>query len=496
MQISNSIMRQMPYLEALARPAQSDSRLSKSIGVPSEDTYTKEDAVIYQYNRHFDIKYTIDELASGKGKVIEVGLPNSKNNDSFLKAIETFRNKLEKKGLGDEINWKSIEYDFSSVGIYLNTVDQFSNKADYIASRYAVMQDRIHGNYSGKDLEEQMDRLNTLFSKATEKLADSYAHVVGGFLEDNGVGDETANLTESIRAGIENRVKEYSDYIQSNHSYAEIDSDSDKWLLQDDGYMAAQLREKMDHSLVAGKTSEKSEAAAYSLHDLEVAAIYVQQTSQQYESLDQIGTIRNEESIGLDLAVQSMKTDYLTKNSGISNRMASLINRTFDGYVENYLEKIDEQLKKYADRSMVSNSKQLYAPLDHSAVQAVYQYTKSQYQRYGDMRQALVSGAQYGENLYDNKVKSGTYRSVQRYNSDIDNWDNFFQSRKHKPYDLELSDLQKYTITINHFQQSVHDGNVQNIDLMLGVGGDLSTNRLNYSNINEYEQTYNLVTYA
>lgn len=494
MQISGLGMMQMPSLYNFARLGQSDSRLSKSIGVSSETTYTKEDAVIYQYNRQYDINFTIDELASGKAEVKGFGLPNSEDNAAFLKAVETFRHSLEKNGLGNEINWDSVQYDFSSTDVGLNTVDQFSNKADYIASRYAVLQDRIHTDYSGAELEEQMDKLNTLFSKAKELLADSYVDVVGSFLEENGIGDETANLRDSIDTGINNRVKEYSDYILSNRNYAEINSDSDKWLLQDDGYMAAQLREKMDTPVVE-KTSEELKTAVYSLRDLEVAGIYVQQTSKQYESLEHTGFIRNEESIGLDLAVQSMKTDYLTKNSGISNKMASLINRTFDGYMENYLEKIDEQLKKDANHSMIPNSKQLYAPLDHSAVYDVYQYTMDQYQKSSDMLQALVSGAQYGKEQYDKKVDS----SMARYQSNILNiytWNNFFQSSQDNHYALNMSDLQKYTITMNHFKQSVDNGDIQNIDLMLGSNGDISSDRLNYSNINQYEQNYNWEAYA
>lgn len=60
MQISGLGMKQMPSLHDFARLGQSDSRLSKSIGVSSETTYTKEDAVIYQYNRQYDINSTID----------------------------------------------------------------------------------------------------------------------------------------------------------------------------------------------------------------------------------------------------------------------------------------------------------------------------------------------------------------------------------------------------------------------------------------------------
>ena len=499
MQLSNLGMKQIPSLYKIARAGQSDPKLSKKIGVSSETTYTKEDAANYQYSRQFDINATIDDLISGKAEIKGLGLPYSEDNDAYLKAIETFRQGLEKTGLGDEINWNSVSFDFSTTDVELDTIDLIRDKTDYIASRYAVLQDRIHTSYSGKEFDENMDKLNTLFSDAKELLADSYVDIVGGFLKDNGVGDETANLRASIETGMENRVKEYSDYIKSNRDYATIDSDRDKWLLQDDGYMAAQLRDKMGNIPASEKAAEDLNSAAYSLHDLEVAGIYVQQTAKQYESLDHTGVIRNEESLGLDLAVQSMKTEYLTKNSGISNQMASLINRTFDGYMGNYLEKIDKQLKKDAEHTLIPNSKQLFTPLDHTAVYDIYQYTMNQYQESDDMLQALANGAQYGKEQYDKKVDSSAYGTMARYQSNLSNaytWDNFFQSRLDTPYALNRSDLEKYTTTINYFKQSVDNGDAHKIDLMLASNGGISSDLLNHFNINQYEKNHNWDEYA
>lgn len=497
MQISGLGLRQMPNLDRIAKLGQADPQLKKSIGVPSAESYTKEDAIISHYNRKtYGIDATLDELLSGKADIKWGSFVNPKDKDAYSKAVEIFRQSLEKNGLGNEINWDSVEYDLSSTDVGLNDVDQFSKKADYITSRYAVLQDRINTNYSGKALDEQMEKLNTLYSKAKELLANSYVDVVGSFLEKNGVENETANLRDSIYAGMNNRVKEYSDYLKSNRNYAQIDSDNDRWLLQDDGYMAAQLREKMDNSLVGKKTSKESNSTTYSLHDLDIAGVYVQQTSKQYESLENTGFIRNEESIGLELAVQSMKTDYLTKNSGTSNKMASLINRTFDGYMKNYLKKIDVQLKKDANHGMIPNGQKLFAPLNHSAVYDVYQYTMNQYQKSGDILQALESGGQYGKQQYDKKVD---IESMRRYKSNIlntYNWDNFFQSKHDNPYALKMSDLQKYTITINYFKKSVDNGDIQNIDLMLGSGGDMSSNLLNYANMNQYEPKCNIEAYA
>lgn len=499
MQIPNLGMKVIPSLHDLAMQSQSDSKLNKKIGVSSENAYTKEDAIIYQYNRQFDVNCTFDELVSGKAKISGLGLPNSEDNPDFLEAIKVFRQGLEKNGLSDEINWNSVKYDFSSTDVAMDTADLVSNKADYIASRYAVLQDRINTSYSGKELQEQMDKLDNLFADAKGLLADSYANTIGGFMDANGVEGEKENLRSSILIGIDSRVKEYADYIQNNRNYVEINSKSDKWLLQDDGYMAAQLRGKVGNSTAVERVSEEPKSAVYSLHDLEIAGMYVQETSEQYDSLEHAGVIRNEESIGLDLAVQSMKTDYLTKNSGIGNKMASLINRTFDGYMENYLKKIDDQLEKQADNSMISNGQQLYAPLDPSAVYDVFQYTMNQYQKSGDMLYSLVDGSQYGKKQYEKKVDSNTFGSMVRYQSNIlrkYTWENFSQSNQDNPYALNMSDLQKYTVIINNFKQSVDSGKIQSADLMFSRNGDISSNRLSYSNISQYTQNSKLETYA
>lgn len=475
-----------------AKQMQPDAKLGNKIGVASEHTYTKEDALLNQYNRQFDIHATVDDIASGRFDVNNIRLPSYKSED-----IEAYRQKLESNGLGGDIDWQGVNFDFSTVNVGLDTVDQVSGKADYIASRYAVLKDRINSNYSGDKRNEQMAKLDELFSGAKALLADSYTNVVGGFLGQNGVDGEADNLRESILQGIDSRADEYSAYILNHRDYVKIDSDSEKWLLQDDGYMAAQLRDSMTDTAMADKVSVKQSPPAYSLHDLDVAGMYVKQTSAQYASLDNTGFIRNEESIGLEMAVQSMKTDYLTKNSGIGSSAAALINRTFDGYMKNYLDKVDAQLKKNADHSIISGSKQLFAPLDMSAVYGVYQYTMSQYNSSGDMMKALVDGAQYAKKQYDQKVDSEAYGTMARYQSDIlYNWDNFFQSTGKKSYDINISELQKYSITLNHFTEGVKSGNVQSIDLMLGLGGDISANRVTYSNFSQYAQGFNWETYA
>lgn len=225
--------------------------------------------------------------------------------------------------------------------------------------------------------------------------------------------------------------------------------------------------------------------------------MYVKQTQEQYDSLDHVGTIRNEESLGLDLAVQSMKVDYLTKHAGFGDKMASLIHRSFEGYTKNYLNKLDSQLKKYADDSFIENSEQLFEPLDHSAIDKVYQHTMEQYRSPGDIMTALMNGAKYGKEQYTQKVDSAGYGTMARYQSQTRlKWDNFFTVTDKTPYDINMSDLQKYSLTLNHFKKSVDCGDMKSIDMMLGLGGDISSDRINYQFMEQYAPDFNWQAYA
>ena len=52
---------------------------------------------------------------------------------------------------------------------------------------------------------------------------------------------------------------------KKSESYAGLGDTTAKWLQQDDGYMAARLREDME---VSGGTSAQSEESGYTLEDL------------------------------------------------------------------------------------------------------------------------------------------------------------------------------------------------------------------------------------
>ena len=98
--------------------------------------------------------------------------------------LENFRKELNENGLGEDIDWRGVIEDFSSMDIRFGNVERLETKADYIASRYAVLKDRIQTQYAGDEQKAQMDKLDSIYNQAKEKMADTYAKNIGGFYED------------------------------------------------------------------------------------------------------------------------------------------------------------------------------------------------------------------------------------------------------------------------------------------------------------------------
>lgn len=140
------------------------------------------------------------------------------------------------------------------------------------------MKDRIQNQYSGEKLEQEMQTLDNIYTKAKEEIANSYAENIGGFYESLGQSGVAEDMRESIIAAIDNKVNEYTSYLKKNDIYAGITEPNKQWLKQDDGYMAARLREYVTSSSVDKSTTHNissNDKALYSAKDLAFSVIYV-----------------------------------------------------------------------------------------------------------------------------------------------------------------------------------------------------------------------------
>ncbi|MEG1567858.1 MAG: hypothetical protein RR347_09260, partial [Anaerovoracaceae bacterium] len=228
--------------------AQRDSTTFNFIGsiLPTGNNYSAEDAIQNQWNK--ENAFNIYDAMNGE----KVTLGNVKPSDDFIA-------NLEKNGIGNDIDWFKMGFDFKSL-----TTDELKINVDYMASRYAVIKEHITANFTGEEQLSQLKKLEQSVGTAKETMAREFSNRVGGFLEENGAAGEKEKIYTSIIEEFSNKANGYSDYIKNNADYAGISGTKNEWLSKDDAYMAASLRQAVNGSETKGKNT----ASLYSMEDL------------------------------------------------------------------------------------------------------------------------------------------------------------------------------------------------------------------------------------
>ncbi len=414
--------------------------------VSSDNGYTKQDALLKQWNKEGSFNL-YDVLNGGK-----VNLQNPNPSANELKALEE---KLQKNGIGTEIDWNDFEFDLKGIGFnvdsptfYLKPED-FNKKTDYLASRYAAMKDRIQKNFSGAEAEQQLKQLDALHQSAAEELAKGYSEVVGGFLEQNGLSGEKEKIYQSVIDGVNNKAKEYEAYLSSNPDFAKLKGTKEEWLLQDDEYIASLLRGQETASPASTKTDH------YTQHDLDILGRYVSELTQWENS----SLSMDEERIGLDFAMLSMKTAHLKNEHGISASLDQTLTKMLDGFMNHALDRLDQKLSALRETGAALHDKSGYAALDRQAIWDVYDKTMQHYKASGDIMEAFVHGAKYAAKQSLHKINDGTYR----HRNSAFSWTQFFDQNQtpSKPYHSGMSPYESYMIGLNDFQKSLQEGTVR-----------------------------------
>ncbi len=432
-------------------------------GIVAKSHYTEDEALWNQYMKQYR-----DSLKIVDGKLVVNGDPrNVLLGKVSGEELEQFRLKLEQEGIGDDIDWRGVESDFKKMDVNFDNAGYLNTKIDYIASRYAVLKDRIEKNYSGDEKELQLSRLNEIMDNTKKTIIDSYGDSVGNFYEEYGHSGTRAELAESLSKGIDQRVAQYEDHLQSSESYASLGDTTAKWLQQDDGYMAARLREDME---VSGGTSAQSEESGYTLKDLEVAGVYAAECK---ERLDNQGVFwsDNEQRLGLDLAVQGMKTDYLANQGNLSGNMQNLLQDTFQNYKDKYVDLLEQMLKEKATHFNTP----MKTSINRQEVSAVYEYTMSQYRQSGDILDAFTKGAKHARSIFEANF-SDRAGSPGSYSAKYD-WDNFFDQSKYTSIAKTDSLYEKYSNSINRFLGNMKSDNHEMTRLFFNGPGDYGLNQ-------------------
>ena len=316
-----------------------DSRLQAELLPPSEQpTYTEGDALLNQYMKQYRIDGYIDgdTFVSTSSEPVKVMLKDNISKED----LEKFRSELAENGLGDDIDWRGVEGDFVQIGVNFGNIERFEQKADYLASRYAVLKDRIQNQFTGERQETELQKLEQIYTEAKEEMANSYAEKIGGFFEDLGQSGAAEDMRNSVLALVDQKANAYTDYIEKNGDYVSITDPDKQWLKQDDAYMAAQLRQGAGTLSAETKKQSVNEQAPYDGNDLSFAGIYAKTLFQQLER-PAWNVNESDEALGQHLAAQYGALKNSAEDAGISEKLSNMLASAFDPFMDRLMDSLN-----------------------------------------------------------------------------------------------------------------------------------------------------------
>ena len=191
-----------------------------------------------------------------------------------------------------------------------------------------------------------MQKMEEIYSKEKERMADSYGDTIGKFYEGLGQTGVSEEMKNSVLAMIDKKAAAYEEHL-AQADYIQLDGSSDQWLKQDDAYMAARLRE----SFLASKEGqgfgkqESNEQALYDIKDLSFAGVYAKSLTGQLKRPDMVwSTSKSDSELGSFFANQRVAEQRKIESADISSKLADMLHKTYEPFMEKFMDALDQTL--------------------------------------------------------------------------------------------------------------------------------------------------------
>ena len=236
------------------------------------------------------------------------------------------------------------------MGIRFDNVERLEQKADFLASRYAVLKDRIQNQFTGEKQESELQKLEQIYAQAKEEMADSYADNIGGFYEGLGQSGTADEMRNSVFSVIDGKADAYLSYLGQNDIYSEITASEKQWLKQDDAYMASQLRKHVSED--SAQFQADPVQAPYSEKDLVYAGMYAKALSSQLQRPDW-NVEKSDSALGSYLAEQYKALESDIEKSGISDKLSDILKKSFEPFAEKFMDSLDSLIDDKREQAAV-----------------------------------------------------------------------------------------------------------------------------------------------
>lgn len=388
------------------------------------DTYTKSDVLLQLWKDTHSID--LNDPNSFAGLCF----------DPTEKDLADLEDQMKTQGLNGKINFDRISSEFSKV---FSTVHagNLGHAIEELASRVVALEGQVE-----RTDPNQMQQVTQLLEQGKETLIGSYSSRLQDAL---GLSDTDAQaVRDSLHALIDQQLQTYRK-TQAEMSNA-LSGTQDEWLLNQNQYMASQLRQStggLSDSMVGGKLS---------LGDLratgEIAGAYqaiCQEVSQ--------GKGGHEAFLALDMGMIDMKTETLIQKGAISETMAGILRSSLEQRHENAMDLADQQLTFRREHALSGDGP--IPNLQRDLFQSIYDVILDHFHDSGgDALSAIRNGVSFGKTATAQASQENP--KVSRWGASMDHyWNNFYTSIETSDLyghaRLRKSEYQKYADSWQHF---------------------------------------------
>lgn len=322
-----------------------DERLKAEILPASERTsYTENDALMNEYMKQYRIegRFEGDTFVRDSDAPVKLILPDQVSPSD----LESFRHKLNEDERTSDIDWHGVKEDFWNMGVEFDNVERLEMKADYLASRYAVLKDHIQNKFVGDKQISEMEKLESMYTLAKNEMASAFANSIGGFYEDLGQMGASPDMKASILTMVDEKAAQYEDCIAKTSTYAGSNTSDNRWLNRNDAYLAVRLRESTSELLSKAETGTDIQAP-YSAKELSFAGMYAKTLSSQISDSNHVWDVEQDDrALGRFLAQQSKDIQKEINNSKVGNKMSKLMNDGFRTFAIKFMDSLDQSIDK------------------------------------------------------------------------------------------------------------------------------------------------------
>lgn len=408
---------------------------------PGED-YTKSDVLMQLWKEAHTIN--LNDPNSTVGLCLDP-------TEADLAALE---NQLEADGLGGQINFSQVSGDFETMFATVHA-GNLGDVIDYLASRTAALEGKLNRNFSGEELQAQLQELNNVFQQGKEQLIDSYA----GRLQDAlGLSYADAqSVRDSLGSLISQRLQTYRDAQAAMPDT--LTGTKDNWLLNHDEYMASQLRQ------TAGTIADSASGGDFTLGDLRAAG----EVAGAYQTIYQgvaTGKGGDEAFLALDLSVIDMKTETLIQRGLVSNNMAKMLQTSLAQRHQNALDVSDQRLTVRQQEALSGEAP--IPQMNRELFQSIYDAVlDSFHQNGGDALAAIRDGVAFGKEATAHAHRENP--RVTRWGISKETyWERFYTSSQvsdwHGGTRTQKSEYQSYADSWEHFLSTITSGRERYLD--------------------------------